>query len=182
MLRITSISALALILAACSSTPPATAPAAPAAPAPVAAAPAPASTPAPARTEAAPAQMPKAAALAPHLDPNSDISKNRSVFFEFDQFVIRDQDKSVVELQGKYLASAPDLKAVVEGNADERGSKEYNLALGDKRAQAVVKALKTQGVRDSQLEAVSFGEDKPAATGHDEASWAKNRRADIRYK
>lgn len=182
MLRITSISALALFLAACSSTPPATAPTAPAAPAPVATAPAPATTPAPAKTEAAPAQMPKAAALAPHLDPNSDISKNRSVFFEFDQFVIREQDKSVITLQGKYLASAPDLKAVVEGNADERGSKEYNLALGDKRAQAVVKALKTQGARDNQLEAVSFGEDKPAATGHDEASWAKNRRADIRYK
>jgi peptidoglycan-associated lipoprotein len=124
----------------------------------------------------------EATKLAPHLDPNSDISKKRSVFFDFDKFVIRDQDRMVVELQGKYLASVPALKIAVEGNADERGSREYNLALGQRRAQAVVQALKVLGVSDSQMEAVSYGEERPVATGHDEKSWSENRRADIRYK
>ncbi|MEX8519411.1 MAG: peptidoglycan-associated lipoprotein Pal [Leptothrix sp. (in: b-proteobacteria)] len=138
--------------------------------------------PAPATPAPAPAPVVKAEPLAPHLDPNSDVSRKRSVFFDFDQYVIRDQDRAVVELQGKYLASAPTVKAVVEGNADERGSKEYNLALGDKRAQVVVKALKVLGARDNQLEAISFGEDKPLAAGHDESAWSQNRRADVHYR
>jgi peptidoglycan-associated lipoprotein len=88
----------------------------------------------------------------------------------------------VVEAHGKYLASALTLKVSIEGNADERGSREYNLALGQKRAQAVVQSLKLLGANDEQLEAVSYGEERPKATGHDEAAWAENRRADIRYK
>jgi peptidoglycan-associated lipoprotein len=140
----------------------------------VAAAPA-AATPAAGSTAAA-------SGLPAHLDPNSAISKQRSVYFEFDQFVIRDADRAVVELHGKYLAGAANVKVSVEGNADERGSREYNLALGNKRAQAVVQSLKLLGATDGQLEAVSYGEERPADAGHDEAAWAKNRRADIVYK
>ncbi len=181
MLRLTSATLMALVLAACSSTPPAPAPVA-AAPAPVAApAPAP-QAPAPAAPQAATAPSAAATQLAAHLDANSDISKKRSIYFDFDEFVIRTQDSAVAELHGKYLASAPSLKVMIEGNADERGSREYNLALGQKRAQAVVSALKLLGVKDGQMEAVSYGEERPAATGSDEAAWAKNRRADIRYK
>ncbi|ACB36085.1 peptidoglycan-associated lipoprotein [Leptothrix cholodnii SP-6] len=182
MIRLTSAALVALTLAACSSTPPAPAPAP--APAPVAAAPAPAPAPAPTPAAAAPAPAPQvaAAALAPHLDPNHAISKQRSVFFDFDEFVIRTQDRPVVELHGKYLASTPALKVVIEGNADERGSREYNLALGNKRAQAVVQSFKLLGAADGQMEAISYGEERPMDAGHDEAAWAKNRRADVRYK
>jgi peptidoglycan-associated lipoprotein len=123
-----------------------------------------------------------AAALAPHLDPNSDISKKRSVYFDFDEFVIRTSDRPVVEMHGKYLASAPAVKVVIEGSADERGSREYNLALGQKRAQAVLQSFKLLGAADAQLEAISYGEERPMDAGHDEAAWAKNRRADVRYK
>jgi peptidoglycan-associated lipoprotein len=188
MIRLTSAAIIALTLAACSSTPPAPAPvaAAPAA-APMAAAAAPAA-PAPARAAAPAATAPAAASTAAamglpaHLDPNSDISKKRSVYFDFDQFVVRDADRAIVELHGKYLASAASVKATIEGNADERGSREYNLALGNKRAQAVVQSLKLLGATDGQLEAVSYGEERAADAGHDEAAWAKNRRADVVYK
>ncbi|HET8870562.1 MAG TPA: peptidoglycan-associated lipoprotein Pal [Aquabacterium sp.] len=110
---------------------------------------------------------------------NSDLGK--SVYFDFDSFVVKDDYKPVVEGNGKYLM-ASGKKAAIEGNTDERGSKEYNLALGQKRAEAVVKALTLVGVKADQLEAVSFGEEKPVGTGHDEESWAKNRRVDIRVK
>ena len=116
-----------------------------------------------------------------HLDPNSPISKNRSVYFDFDKFQVKDEYKSVVESHGKYLGSQGTLKIKIEGNADERGGREYNLALGQKRAEAVARALKIYGVKDQQVEAVSFGSEKPVASGHDEAAWAKNRRADVSY-
>jgi len=87
----------------------------------------------------------------------------------------------LIERQGKYLASKPSLTIRVEGNADERGGREYNLALGQKRADAVVRALKVYGVGDKQLEAVSFGSEKPFAQGHDESAWAQNRRVDLAY-
>ena len=119
--------------------------------------------------------------VADHLNPSSLISKERSVFFEFDQFVIKANDGPLIERQGKYLATKPSLAIRVEGNADERGGREYNLALGQKRADAVVRALKVYGVGDKQLEAVSFGSEKPALQGHDEAAWAQNRRVDLAY-
>jgi peptidoglycan-associated lipoprotein len=103
------------------------------------------------------------------------------VYFDFDQFVIKASDGPLIERQGKYLASKPALAIRVEGNADERGGREYNLALGQKRADAVVRALKVYGVGDKQLEAVSFGSEKPAIQGHDEAAWAQNRRVDLAY-
>ena len=122
-----------------------------------------------------------ASVVADHLNPNSVISKERSVYFDFDKFDIKADQAAVVERQGKYLASNAALKVRVEGNADERGGREYNLALGQKRAEAVVRGLKAYGVKDGQVEPVSFGSEKPLAAGHDEAAWAQNRRVDLAY-
>lgn len=103
------------------------------------------------------------------------------VYFDFDSFIVKDEFKPVVEGNGKVLA-ASGKKAAVEGHADERGSKEYNLALGQKRAEAVVKSLTLVGVKAEQLEATSFGEEKPAAAGQTEEAFAKNRRVELRVK
>jgi peptidoglycan-associated lipoprotein len=173
---------LAALLGACSSAP--VVPAAPAAPAAPAPAPAPqAVTPAtPATPSPAPATKPVAStALPAHLDAKSEISLQRSIYFDFDDQVIKAEFVSVVERHGKYLLANPALAVRLEGNADERGSPEYNLALGQRRAESVRKALKVLGVKDSQMEALSWGEERPAAAGHDEAAWSKNRRVDIQY-
>jgi peptidoglycan-associated lipoprotein len=127
-------------------------------------------------------EAPKPVALAPHLDPNSALNRSHSVFFDFDSAVLRGDAASVIELHGKYLAGAAGVKARVEGNTDERGGAEYNLALGQRRADAVVSQLKVMGAKGEQLEAVSYGKERPAATGHDEGAWAQNRRADIKYR
>ena len=119
--------------------------------------------------------------LAPHLDPSSPISKERSVYFDYDDFSVKNEYAGLIERQGKYLLSKPTLTVKIEGNADERGSAEYNLALGQKRAEAVLKALKIYGVKDTQMEAISWGRERPKATGHDELAWAQNRRADLVY-
>jgi peptidoglycan-associated lipoprotein len=128
-----------------------------------------------------PAESQVATVMADHLDPNSLISKERSVYFDFDKYDVKSNYTALVERHGKYLASKPQLAIRVEGNTDERGGREYNLALAQKRADAVVRALKVYGVNDKQLEAVSFGKEKPRATGHDEAAWAENRRVDLSY-
>ena len=121
-------------------------------------------------------------AMAPHLDPNSRIYRERSIYFAFDDFTVSSADaKSMIELHGKYLSAKPSLAIKIEGNADERGSAEYNLALGQKRAEAVAKALVLYGVKDAQMEAVSWGKERPKATGHDETAWAENWRADLVY-
>lgn len=163
--------AAALALAACASTP-ATAPA------PVVTA-----SQTPVATSSTPAmQPPVATALAPaYLDPNSPISQQRSVWFAFDDASFRSQDKAVVELQGRYLAQHPEVHVTVSGNTDERGGSEYNLALGQRRADTVKSALAVLGVKDGQVEPVSYGKEKPKATGHDEAAWQQNRRADFMY-
>ena len=122
-----------------------------------------------------------AAPLAAYLDPNSPISQQRSVYFAFDDSSYRAQDKAVIELQGNYLAQHPDVHVTVSGNTDERGGSEYNLALGQRRAQSVKTALGLLGVKDGQVEATSYGKEKPKATGHDEAAWQQNRRADFMY-
>ena len=122
-----------------------------------------------------------ASVVADHLNPNSAISKERSVYFDFDKFDIKADQTAVVERQGKYLAANAALKIRAEGNADERGGREYNLALGQKRAEAVLRGLKAYGVKDAQVEPVSFGSEKPQAAGHDEAAWAQNRRVDLAY-
>jgi peptidoglycan-associated lipoprotein len=121
------------------------------------------------------------AAKDPLNDPNSPLAK-RSIYFDFDSFTIRDDFRGVVEAHARYLNANKNRKVVIQGNTDERGSREYNLALGQKRSEAVRKALVALGVADGQLEAVSFGEEKPKATGSDEAAWAENRRADLAYQ
>ena len=104
-----------------------------------------------------------------------------SVFFEFDKSALTPQDRKVVEAHAQYLKEHPDMKVRVEGNTDERGSKEYNLALGQRRAETVANVMKLLGVKDQRVEAVSYGEEKPRAQGHDEQAWSQNRRSDINY-
>jgi len=117
----------------------------------------------------------------PLNDPKGILAK-RSVYFDYDSFIVKDEFKPVVEAHAKYLASNKGRKIIIQGNTDERGGREYNLALGQKRAEAVRKSLNVLGVSDAQMEAVSFGKEKPKANGSDEAAWAENRRADIVYQ
>ncbi|MYM93912.1 peptidoglycan-associated lipoprotein Pal [Duganella vulcania] len=119
------------------------------------------------------------------LDPLDDpkgVLANRSVYFDFDSYVVRDDGKPVVENHSAYLAKNKARSILIQGNTDERGGAEYNLALGQKRAEAVRKAMTTLGVSESQIEAVSLGKEKPKASGSNEEAWAQNRRADIVYK
>lgn len=102
------------------------------------------------------------------------------VYFDFDSFLVKDEYRPVVEGHGKLLSAERAKKVVVEGHADERGGSEYNLALGQKRAEAVARSLKLLGATDAQVEAVSYGKERPAVTGSDEAAWAQNRRAELR--
>jgi peptidoglycan-associated lipoprotein len=112
----------------------------------------------------------------------SSMQVARIVYFDFDSFVIKDEFKPAVEGHAKSMMSNRQRRMVVEGHADERGSREYNLALGQKRAESVVKSLGLLGVGQAQVEAVSFGEERPAVQGSDEAAWAKNRRAELKDK
>lgn len=116
----------------------------------------------------------------PLNDPNSQLAA-RSVYFDLDSFIVKDEFKPVVNTHSQYLHANKGRKIIIQGNTDERGSREYNLALGQKRAEAVRKSLSVLGVNESQMEAVSLGEEKPRATGNDEAAFAENRRADIVY-
>jgi peptidoglycan-associated lipoprotein len=107
---------------------------------------------------------------------------NRSVYFDFDSYVVRDDGKPVVENHSAFLSKNKQRHILIQGNTDDRGGTEYNLALGQKRAEAVRKSMAALGVSDSQIEAVSLGEEKPKATGSGESAWAENRRADIVYQ
>jgi peptidoglycan-associated lipoprotein len=104
----------------------------------------------------------------------------RIVYFDFDSFTIKDEFKPMIESHAKALAALRTKKLTVEGHTDERGGSEYNLALGQKRAEAVVRSLALLGAGPAQVEAVSFGEERPADTGHGETAWAKNRRAELK--
>ncbi len=104
----------------------------------------------------------------------------RVVYFDFDSFVVKEDYRSMIETHARLLAANKGRKMRVEGHTDERGGREYNLALGQKRAEAVAKSLALLGAPDAQIEAVSFGKEQPAIEGHDEASWAKNRRAELK--
>ncbi|MBS0320490.1 MAG: peptidoglycan-associated lipoprotein Pal [Proteobacteria bacterium] len=119
-------------------------------------------------------------AMDPLSDPASPLAK-RSVYFDFDSYTVRDEFKPMIAAHGQYLASHPTQKLTIEGNTDERGSREYNIALGQKRADAVKKVLVLQGATDAQIETVSFGKEKPKAQGKDEQSYAENRRDDLVY-
>lgn len=118
--------------------------------------------------------------LDPLDDPKGSLAA-RSVFFAYDNFAVDAKYQPLVQAHGQYLQKNTQVQIRVEGNTDDRGSREYNLALGDKRAQVVAKQLELMGAQPAQIEAVSYGEERPKAEGHDEAAYAENRRADIRY-
>jgi peptidoglycan-associated lipoprotein len=159
---------LANLLAACASEPAKEEVSESAAPAEVAA---PAAAPAETAAEAA-APVAEEAAMMPEIN---------SVHFPFDVDALQPEDMATVQAHGAYLNKNSNARVRVEGNCDERGSSEYNLGLGQRRANNTKKALILAGASAAQIETVSFGEEKPRATGHDEASWAQNRRADINY-
>ncbi len=171
MKNILMCSAAAALLGACATTPPpASSPVAPVAPA----------------TAQAPAKAAQAAPVAPGAvlpfrDPSNILYKERSVYFDFDSYLVKPVFANALAAHSKYLSATSAQRIRVEGNSDERGGTEYNLALGQKRAEAVKKSLLVQGVKETQVEAVSFGKEKPTADGHTEAAWAQNRRADIVY-
>ncbi|HTY99786.1 MAG TPA: peptidoglycan-associated lipoprotein Pal [Rhodocyclaceae bacterium] len=113
-------------------------------------------------------------------NPKSAVYK-RSVYFDYDEYVIKDEFKPLIEAHAKFLIRNPKLKMLIQGNADERGSREYNVALGQKRAEAVKKALILLGAAESQIEAVSLGKEKPRCEDHTEQCWSENRRGDMLY-
>jgi peptidoglycan-associated lipoprotein len=113
-------------------------------------------------------------------DPNNILSK-RSVFYDFDRYDVKDEYKPMVEAHAKYLRENAGTRMLIQGNTDERGSREYNIALGQRRAESVKRMLLLLGGREDQIEAVSLGEEKPRATGSGEEAWAQNRRSDMLY-
>jgi peptidoglycan-associated lipoprotein len=116
-------------------------------------------------------------------DANGAIAKaQRIIYFDFDSYVVKDEYRGVVEVNAKALVADRKKRLAIEGHTDERGGREYNLALGQKRAEAVAKALTLLGATDAQIEAVSFGKERPTAQGSDEDSWAKNRRVELVYR
>jgi len=114
-------------------------------------------------------------------NPNGPLAK-RSVYFDFDSYSVKDDYQPLLEAHANTLRTHSGRHALIQGNTDERGTSEYNLALGERRSEAVLHDLETLGVPASQLEAVSLGKEKPIAMGHDEASWAQNRRVDLVYQ
>ena len=114
-------------------------------------------------------------------DPKSILSK-RSIYFDYDKYDVRAEYKDLVTAHAKFLANNRQFKMLVQGNTDERGSREYNLALGQKRADSIKKMLTLLGAREDQVESVSLGEEKPKSEGANEAAWAQNRRADMLYQ
>jgi peptidoglycan-associated lipoprotein len=123
----------------------------------------------------------KPQAKSPLTDPGSILSR-RSIFYGLDQYDIKDQYKDLIEAHGRYLRDNPAAKMLIQGNTDERGSREYNIALGQKRSDGVKKTLVLLGAKEEQIESVSLGEEKPRAEGHDEQAWSQNRRSDILYQ
>jgi peptidoglycan-associated lipoprotein len=113
-------------------------------------------------------------------DPSSPLA-NRVLYFEYDSAELRPDSRDTVRAHGGYLAGNRGTNVTVEGHADERGSREYNLALGERRAQAVKRYLEAEGVSGGQVSIISYGEERPADPGHDESAWAQNRRAVLVY-
>lgn len=114
-------------------------------------------------------------------NPASPLSKRR-LLFDYDSSAIRDDYRAVLEAHAAFMKGNQEARAILQGHADERGSREYNLALGQRRAESVFKALNLLGVPEAQMEAVSFGEEKPVVDGHDEAAWQENRRVEVLYQ
>ena len=113
-------------------------------------------------------------------DPNSPLAK-RTVYFDFDKSDIKPEARQIIEHHSKYLSANSSTRIVLQGHGDERGTREYNLSLGERRARAVQQVMTLMGVSPSQLELVSYGEERPAAMGHDEGAWALNRRVELVY-
>ena len=116
----------------------------------------------------------------PWNDPSSPLFE-KSVYFGFDEYTVQTKYQKMLSAHASYLKANPKQKIIIQGNTDERGTAEYNLALGQRRSDATRKSLNLMGVSDDQIEAVSFGKEKPKAEGDTEAAWAENRRADIIY-
>jgi peptidoglycan-associated lipoprotein len=140
--------------------------------------PAPAPAPPPVAKVEAPPPPPIVDAL---NDPNSVLAK-RSVYFDFDKSLIKTEYQPLIEAHGRYLVEHLKRQIRIEGNCDERGGREYNLALGQRRADAVRERMELVGVPGARIETISFGKEKPKSTGHDETAWAENRRADLVYR
>jgi len=166
--------ALLALLAACGSKPPA--PAAPASSETVAP-----SSGTTAGTGAADAGQAKALPGAAGAGGDAALLSKTTIYFDFDSSEIKPEFQPLIAAHGKRLAGDRSLKVRLEGNTDERGSAEYNVALGERRAQSVKRALLLQGATDAQLTTVSYGEERPVAEGHDEAAWSQNRRVEIVY-
>ncbi|ATE61320.1 peptidoglycan-associated lipoprotein Pal [Thauera sinica] len=126
------------------------------------------------------AGSPSGSGIAALTDPNNILSK-RSVYFDFDSFVIKSEAKPLIEAHARFLVQNPQMKMLIQGNTDERGSREYNLALGQKRADAVKQALLLLGAKEGQTESVSLGEEKPRCEEASESCFAQNRRGDMLY-
>jgi peptidoglycan-associated lipoprotein len=138
-------------------------------------------TPAPAPAERqVTAPAPKPAAVNPLKDPNNILSK-RSVFFDYDKDEIKDEFRPLVQAHAKYLSGNPGAKMLIQGNCDERGSREYNIALGQRRSEALRRMLVLLGARDGQIEAVSLGKEKPRCTDQTDTCFSQNRRDDMLY-
>ena len=123
----------------------------------------------------------KPAIKSPLTDPASILSR-RSIFYELDAYDVKGQYKDLVEAHARYLRDNPKSKMLIQGNTDERGSREYNVGLGQRRSDGVKKMLLLLGAREEQIESVSLGEEKPRAEGHDEQAWSQNRRSDMLYQ
>ena len=116
------------------------------------------------------------------FNPQSPLAQQRSVYFEFDSYTIPEQYRSLVEMHANYLRNNTNQRIRIEGHADARGGSEYNLALGQRRSEAVSRMMNLLGVNAGQIEAISFGKERPRALGNSEADYAENRRADIVYQ
>ena len=114
-------------------------------------------------------------------DPNSILSQ-RSVYYEYDSYTVKGEYRELVLSHARFLRDTPDASVILQGNTDDRGSREYNLALGQRRSDSVKNMMTLAGARDGQIESVSLGEEKPRALGHSESAWSQNRRTDIIYR
>jgi peptidoglycan-associated lipoprotein len=162
-----------LLLVACTSTPIEEAPLA-----------SPGAAAAPNASAAAPAQSSVSSVRAGTPAPAAagPAAAGRVLFFDYDSSAIRPEFQSVIDAHARWLAARQDRRMTIAGHTDERGGREYNLALGQQRAEAVRRALQLLGVRDGQVETISYGEEQPAAGGHEEGAWARNRRAELTYR
>jgi peptidoglycan-associated lipoprotein len=134
----------------------------------------------PPKVAAVDVSKPSASSISALKDPNSVLSK-RSIYYDLDKFDVKDEYRSLVEAHAKYLRENPAARMMIQGNTDERGSREYNVGLGQRRSDGVKRMLVLLGARENQVESVSLGEEKPQADGHEESAWSKNRRSDILY-